>query len=419
MTAIDSVAASEEQRSSSVVHRAVTAVLAALVGTLVFPVPDADATVVDDIEPPVATPSETIDGVDLVQYDGIFSGVTSTGAFRVPYRVTAPVDPRQANGAVVVEPPHFAVGLATLDLYLGRELLFGRGFVHAGVGYSTAGIGPGLQILDPSVPGTFVAGGFAEGAGRTDDEIVADFAAALASDPDGSAMVGRVRHAYVTGVSLAAQSVLRLIESGHGDRVFDLALPYTAEGAFDPQAALTAGTFTGKVMIVNSAAEVSDNLADTGANADRYRFYAVDGTPHVPDPLVPLFSNESTPASWVPALRAHFLQAHRWVRHSVAPPPSHDDDVAQLPIVELAEAVFHTGFLGAYDNVTTIAELGFPSHSAYLRAFNAAVDAYRTSGSILPEEASEMKQRAALCAPLTYTQTYRDRYAEFVTITSC
>jgi hypothetical protein len=58
--------------------------------------------------------------------------------------------------AVVVEPPHFATGLGTLELQLGRKLLLGRRFTHAGVGYSTTSFGPGLdrRILDPSVPGT-------------------------------------------------------------------------------------------------------------------------------------------------------------------------------------------------------------------------------------------------------------------------
>jgi hypothetical protein len=31
---------------------------------------------------------------------------------------------------------------------------------------------------------------------------------------------------------------------------------------------------------------------------------------------------QTAPASWIPALRAHFLQAHRWVRNRLAPPPS-------------------------------------------------------------------------------------------------
>lgn len=402
--------------------QAVTAVVVAILWTAAPGVAEV-AAATDDVEAPTtATPAGSFDGVDYVQYDGVFAGHTSTGAFRVPYRITAPVDPNDGNGAVVMEPPHFATGLGTLAFQLGRKFLLGRRFIHVGVGYSTTSFGPGLdqRILDPTVPGTYIDGGVAEGNGRTDDEIVADFARALAADTDARAMVGQVRDTYLTGYSDAASVPLRLLVSGQADGVFELALPFTVESPVDPQAALGAGRFDGKLLIVNSAADDSSNLADSGAHPDQYRFYAVADTPHVSDPLVPLFSNETTPASWIPALRAHFLQAHRWVRNRVAPPPSSGvDDGPRLPFVELGEAVFHTGFLGSYDNVKTVTQLGFATHRAYAKAFNAAVDAYARAGSILPDEASEMTRRARLCPPLTYTETYRDHYGRFVAITSC
>jgi hypothetical protein len=401
---------------------AVAAVVVALLVTIAPGVSDAVAAT-DDIEAPTtATPAGSFDGVDYVQYDGVFAGRTSTGAFRVPYRITAPVDPDDGNGAVVMEPPHFATGLGTLGLQLGRRFLLGRGFIHAGVGYSTTSFGPGLdrRILDPTVPGTFIDGGFADGSGRTDDEIVADFARALATDADARAMVGDVRDTYLTGFSDSAGVPLRLVASGQADGVFELAFPFTVESPLDPQAALDAGRFHGKLLIVNSAADDSSNLIDSGAHLDQYRFYAVAATPHVSDPLVPLFSNQTTPASWLPAVRAHFLQAHRWVRNRVAPPPSSTvDDGPRLPFVALGEAMFHPGFLGSYDNVKTINQLGFATHRAYAKGFNAAVDAYARAGSILPEEASEMMRRASLCPPLTYTETYRDHYARFVALTPC
>lgn len=401
---------------------AVTALVVALLVTIAPGVSDAVAGSDDIAAPATAIPVGSFDGVDYVQYDGVFAGHTSTGAFRVPYRITAPVDPDDGNGAVVVEPPHFATGLGTLEFQLGRRFLLGRGFTHAGVGYSTTSFGPGLdkRILDPTVPGTHIDGGFADGAGRTDDEIVADFARALATDAHAHAMVGEVRDTYLTGFSDSASVPLRLVASGQADGVFELALPVTVESPLDPQAALDQGRFDGKLLIVNSAAEDSGNLVDSGAHPDQYRFYAVAGTPHVSDPLVPLFSNQTTPASWIPALRAHFLQAHRWVRNRVAPPPSSGvDDGPRLPFVELGEAVYHPGFLGSYDNVKTITELGFATHRAYAKAFNAAVDAYARAGSILPDEASQMMRRARLCPPLTYTETYRDHYERFVAITPC
>jgi hypothetical protein len=249
---------------------------------------------------------------------------------------------------------------------------------------------------------------------------VADFARALAADADARAMVGEIRDAYLTGFSDSASAPMRLVASGQADGVFELALPFTVESPVDPQAALGEGRFDGKLLIVNSAADDSGNLVDSGAHPDQYCFYAVAGTPHVSDPLVPLFSNQTTPASWIPALRAHFLQAHRWVRNRVAPPPSSGvDDGPRLPFVALGEAEYHPGFLGSYDNVKTTTELGFASHRAYAKAFSTAVDAYARAGSILPDEASEMRRRASLCPPLTYTETYRDHYGRFVALTPC
>jgi len=56
-----------------------------------------------ELEPPTATQIETIRGIAYLQYDGIFEGETSTGAYRVPYRITAPAHPRRGNRTVLIE----------------------------------------------------------------------------------------------------------------------------------------------------------------------------------------------------------------------------------------------------------------------------------------------------------------------------
>jgi hypothetical protein len=85
------------------------------------------------------------------------------------------------------------------------------------------------------------------------------------------------------------------------------------------------------------------------------------------------FANMTTPASWQPALRAHFLQGHEWVTQGNAPPTStrlkttpggeiarDSNDNAllveitgasapRLPFVDLGEAKFITGFLGTFE----------------------------------------------------------------------
>ena len=400
----------------------------------------------DHLSHPHATPIGSFGGIRYIQYDGIFEGATSTGAYRVPYRITAPADPHRGNGTVLVEPPHFAGGLGTLDFDLGRDFLLGRGFAHAGVGYSTTTGGePGtdLRILDPSVPGVYIRGGVPDEDGRTDDEIIVDFARALSKDPEARSVLGRVDRRYLTGYSDSSAPVMRLVTSGRADGVFDLAFPFTTEG--DPQTALADGLYTGKLVIVNSEAEgTSAGLVDRGVARHRYRFYAVAGTGHVLDPLtVPLFSNGTSPASYQPELRAHFLQGDLWVRQDKAPPPSthllaardgtlrrdangnaisvdgSGHRVPRLPFIELGEARFVTGFVGSYEDVRTIAELGFSSDGEYVKAFGTKLRDYVRALGILDEDADAMRRRAALCPGITFTQMYRDHYDAFVAIDPC
>jgi Alpha/beta hydrolase domain len=406
-----------------------------------------------DITPPTATPVGTFGGIEYTQYDGIFIGRTSTGAYRVPYRITAPAHPRKGNGTVVVEPPHFAMGLGALNLVLGREMLLTRGFAHAGVGYSTSdftqpGGPPGnLRILDPTVPDVFIDGGFVDPdfGGNTDDEIIVDFARALVDDPDAQSMLGAVKRQYLTGFSDSSQPVLRIVNSGQARGVVDLVFPFTAFGA-DPQTALVADRYTGKVVIVNSEWQVepSPNLIDRGVAGGHYRFYAVAGSPHVPDLLVPgFFSNMTTPASYQPELRAHFMQAHRWVTEDESPPSSthlltvngilvrdangnaitvdaRGRRVPRLPYIELGEARYNgNAFIGTYDQVKTLADLGFASTSDYLKAFRKALNAYVNAQGILSADEEAMQRRAALCPGLTFTQTYRDHYDNFAQIQPC
>src|SRR3989304_3701856 len=83
----------------------------------------APTTAQDQLLTPIETLIGPFGGIAYVQYDGIFEGQTSTGAFRVPYRITAPADPSLGNRTVIVEPSHFATGLGTLNLALGQNFL--------------------------------------------------------------------------------------------------------------------------------------------------------------------------------------------------------------------------------------------------------------------------------------------------------
>src|SRR5215217_1696684 len=176
-----------------------TAVAGALCASFLVALTTSSAFASGKLTPPLQASSlGTFDGVAYVQYEGFFVGRTSTGNYRVPYQLSAPVDPRLSNRTVLVEPPHFAIGTVLRDWWLGRPFLFERRFLHASVGYSTATFGDGetvtSRILDPEVEGVFIYGGRALPGedGRRDDGIVADFARALAGDKVAQRLLGAV-----------------------------------------------------------------------------------------------------------------------------------------------------------------------------------------------------------------------------------
>ena len=264
-------------------------------------------------------------GVVFVQFDGIFSGRTSTGAYRVPYRITIPAPPARTNGTVVVEPPHFALGLGALEQLLGLRFLLSRGFAHAGIGWSTASFGDGLdlRILDPGADRVFIDGGVTDGNGRTDDEIVVDFARALTSDGHARAMLGRVDRRYLTGFSDSSDPVLRLVASGRAEGAFEFVLPVVAEAHESPIGprcrALSRQGHRRRLR-----GRVRQSSSTRGVAGGRSRSYAVAGTPHMPDFLgFPFLTTMSTPASFEPELRAHFLHGHRWVADGKAAAAQH------------------------------------------------------------------------------------------------
>jgi alpha/beta hydrolase family protein len=421
---------------------AMLVILALAVVALVTPSP---VTAEGLIGQPRTTPVGTFGGIAYVQHDGLFEGQTSTGAYRVPYRITAPLEPVRGNRTVLIEPPHPIAGMGMLERELGRSFLFSRGFAHAGIGWSTTRYGKDgdNRIVDPTAPGVFIEGGFKDTNGRTDDEIIADFGRALMVDATARRLLGPVERRYVAGFSDSSDPILRLVTSGKAAGAIELAFPMLAVG-HDPQAALADGRYAGKVVALNSEGEgASTTFVDRGVAQDQYRFYAVAGTPHIADPLVPFVSNRTTPASYQPEVRAHFLQGHEWVRGGARPVLStrlkvgsdgtlvrdangnaisidvNGQTVPRLPYVELGEAHFISGFIGSYEAVKTIAGLGFANHAAYLRAFDAKLNEYVRAGYILKEDADEMRRRAALCPPRTLTETYRDHYDAFVAIAPC
>jgi hypothetical protein len=423
-------------------------------GLLVLPVFSSTASAAGKLKLPSKTSSlGTFDGVEYFQYEGLFVGKTSTGNYRVPYRISAPANPRSARrSTVLVEPPHFSQGTFLRESYLGRTFLFNRGFVHASVGYSTTL----NRILDPTVRGVFINGGVVVGNGRTDDEIIVDFARTLRSDPLARALIGSVERRYLAGFSDSSDPVKRIVASGLAKDVFDLVVPIITFNMDNPQdnpeASIEAGKYSGKVISVNSELEwhLGRALEDRGTSANQYRYFIVPGTPHISDPLCDgTLGNRTTPAGWQPALRAHFLQGHEWVTQGEAPPTSTrlkttpggaiardvkgnallvdttGASAPRLPFVELGEATFIVPIpgattppdvlLGTYapQPPPNIEQLGFPSIDDYLAAFGKALNAQVQAGYMLEEDAKVLLNRANLSPPATFTLNYHARYELF------
>lgn len=393
----------------------------------------------------------SVNGIAYRSYSGLFVGETSSGDYRVPYELTGPMLPALANGTVLVEVPHFFAGTPVHDLVLGQRFLFGGRFAYGAVGWSTATRAGEVtnRILDPSARGVFIHGGapLPGEDGQTDDEIVVDFARALRRDRVARRLLGRVDRRYLAGWSDSSETVKRIVDSRLADGLFELALPITTDQSFDPQDALAAGRYHGKVITLDSEFEwfYARAAEDRGGSPGLYRSYFVPGSPHVPDPLCPLFSNRDTPASWTPELRARFAQGDAWVKTGAPPPPSTrlattssgdiDRDangnallvdtsghlVTRLPFVELGEATFVTGFVGAYQPQPppSIQQLGYSTHADYLAAFDGAVADQLSAGSLLPEDAQVLRDRARLAAPATYTENYFARYEDFRSSEPC
>jgi hypothetical protein len=269
----------------------------------------------------------TYGGVAYAEYSGFFSGRTSTGDYRVPYRIHAPADPSLSNQTIMIDVPHIVGGSMIPDAFVTRPTFYGNHFMHGSVGYSVATFAPGVltnRILDPNANGVFVHGGVTlpGDSGLTDDEITVDFARALQTDPVARALVGTVQYRYLSGFSEGTSAVVRIAMSGRAEGVFDLLMPFV--GAPDLRDALRLGRYSGKIAAINSEFEwFWQDAHDTGEFAN-YRYWIEPGAPHADDALVGWtdFAVQESPAAYHYQTRARFQQAHEWVTMGIAPPAS-------------------------------------------------------------------------------------------------
>ena len=292
--------------------------------------------------PMSTTPADSPGDIEYVEHFGLFAGTTDKGFFAMPYQIFAPANPSEGNGVVVVEPPHFAYssGLGR-DVFLGRELLFSRGFSHASVGFSELL----FNILAP-IPGLWIAGGPAVQCdpaldvctAERDVEIIKQFSEALASDPWAVSALGPLTGRYAFGSSQTTVVLSEMIYDLGIEGLYDFILMTLAVWRLDdevPQTETPPGALPddfvpvddiGKVIIVNAEGDQLFSEAEkvrAAAGHPDYRLYEVAGTPHFASIyLPPSFPGYEylNPLDSAPVARAAFIAGHRWVTEGAEPP---------------------------------------------------------------------------------------------------
>jgi len=422
--------------SSKPVIAAIT-VIGALAGAIVL---RAEAAA---LEQQISAPFGTFSGVEYLSYTGRFTGVTSKGAFDVPYEIVAPIEPLLGNGTVLMEPPHFAFGAVGRDIVLGRDLLFNSGFSYAAVGFG----GNGLNVLDPAATPITIAGeqvadpGVPNPAAVLDFELLVQFVDTLKADPDATAILGSNLTFYSFGISQTSAVQLQILLGPEGQGLFEFNLmtlrfwpavinpePFDRlSGDFAPPSGI------GRTIFVNTESEVIRSDAEqfrTAADDLNYRVYEIAGAPHFPQPP-PL-----NPLDYNPVIRAAFVAGDNWIRWGVEPPLSLTIDETsgvdpvygfetgierdingnalggiRLPDVELGSALFiATNFVVPIPGIDPLffglwvdlqcepladGSVRFRNHGQYVSPFSQHANALVSQGYLLASDAEAMKAAAA------------------------
>ncbi len=389
------------------------------------------------------TPSATVFVDDLVEPAGVFSGVpyvVHTGRFvgtvpgavgpqpyRVPYEITTPADPAQGNGRVVVEPSHFVIRLVFRDGIFGPEFLFGRGFTHAGLGWSPNNWSILVKAPDVVLPaGVPLANG---------TRIIADFANALRAGA--LPTLPAFSRVYAVGYSQSSAPVILLAQDRTRPGLFDLTFTTRYSGAqFTPFVSSTRSV----LMQTENELIVWGKVTRPAVGLPNYRLYEVAGASHVPDN--PFFEGAvagtagSNPLDWTMIARSLFVRADQWITDGAEPPagvtmtdaPAGEIDPVygtitgiardanlnalggiRLPEVALGRAQFKVAvkqapglpfyLIGAYLDLKCVplpdGSVRFPTHGGYVSAFRDVSRDLVRSGYLLQEDAATLGTGAA------------------------
>ncbi|MCU1344806.1 MAG: signal peptide-containing protein [Acidimicrobiia bacterium] len=383
-----------------------------------------------------------------------------------PYRtrilVTAPKEPAQSNGTLLVEWNNVSAGFDTIICDSADVL--SENFTHVGVtaqylgahGFDDAP--QGLVAWDPERYGGLVVPG-----DRYSYDIFTQ-AARLAASVE-PIRVLPISRTVAVGVSQSAGRVATYFNAFQlREHVFDafLLVGYFGAGAsIDDDALVDLRTPAGMtrvraigqllrddvaapIMVVNSEAEVLPCVAVRQRDTDRYRLWEVAGTPHTPPDMlgfmakvtrdqIPMPRPELNPGlpppcqtTWWPAFLASLDHFQRWI-HGAPPPPSQprvsvigepatiERDSLGIAVggvrvpevdVPIASHRGHTDLPGT--SALSGASLPFPDgilrelypdRATYLSRFDDAVAAAVERGTLRPQDVPSLRQRAEAVTP--------------------
>ena len=372
----------------------------------------------------------------------------------VPYRtrrlVVRPVDPSDFNGTVVVHWQNvtagFEIGTVGDDEYL-------RGFAWVGVSAQSVGVngipGPeaaGLRQWDPerygslNHPGDACSYDIFSQAGRA----VGPERPELDNDPMGGLPVKRL---IAAGASQSASRLRTYINGVHAlEKVFDGYMPYidfaspvpfTADASGDRRRGPWLSSRIREdlgvpVFVVNSETETPAYFPARQPDTDTYRFWEVAGTSHVSVTREAAANAQGMDSpnwlAYTPVYNAALRHMHAWLAESNVPPvmavievAGGDGAPAQIQRDDLGNAVGgvrlpelavpsaeHRGagnrvqggrrfaFLFGYAREFTAEELAalYPNAGVFMRNYDEALAESVSSGVILPEEASGLRDVA-------------------------
>lgn len=389
-----------------------------------------------------ATAYELVDGTHSA--DGRWQTRTSgqKADFKTRMLVVRPEDAAAFNGTVIV----FWLNV-TAGFELGSasdEAL--RGYAWVGVSAQKVGVhgfpqNPGgLKTWDPKRYGSLEHPGDAYSY-----DIFTQVAAAIGPDRDRQGLdpMGglEVERLIAAGASQSAARLRTYINGVHPlTELFDGYLPFIDFGGVVPFASERGGGRRGRslasvrsdldvpVIVVNSETELTSYYPVREPDSARFRLWEVAGTAHVSVARPAERTVEgSNWLSYTPVYEAAIRHLHRWIRDGVEPPRMPRVEMKagdpnpevvrdehgnarggiRLPEVE-APTASHSGFgtqregtrfgflYGAATDFDAeqLAAL-YPDSKSYLDAWNAALDRAIEQGMILPEDAPEMRERAA------------------------